>query len=187
MTVLVPIAFGTEEAEAVVTIDILRRANLEVLVAGLTSPVVCSRKVQIVPDTTADRIAEDTLFDAVVLPGGAEGTKQLMHSAWLRQLLQHHHQQQRWIAAICAAPLILHVTHILQPGQMVTGHPTIKEHLVERYVYLNQPVVVDGKIITSQGMGTAVDFALSIVSQLQSPALAQEIADRICYQWDSRR
>ncbi len=186
MAVLVPVADGTEEAEAVVTVDILRRAALEVVVAGLTTPVTCSRLIRLIPETTLETLSPEQQFDAIVLPGGAEGTKQLMGSERLREMLRAHSQRQQWVAAICAAPLVLHVTHILTPGQMVTGHPTIRQHLVESYVFLNKPVVVDGKVVTSQGMGTALDFALTLVALLRSPASAEQIAERICYPWKFR-
>lgn len=182
MEILIPVAPGTEEAEAVVTIDILRRANGNVLVAGLSSPIVCSRSVRLLPDCLMDDLPPDKLYDAVLVPGGTEGVKKLMESRKLQQILQHHSKESRLIGAICAGPIVLHVSKVLHPGQMLTSHPSVRAHLESSYVYLNQPVVIDKKIITSQGVGTAIDFALSCVALLWDHQVAEKIAQQICYQ-----
>lgn len=164
--VLVPIAQGCEELEAVTIIDLLRRAGIEVVTAGLgEGPVTCSRGVVLVPDTTLDEVL-DQEFDMVVLPGGLPGADHLQSDPRIRRLLQRMAEQGRYTAAICAAPKVLASAGLLE-GREATSYPGVLESMeLPATRLLEKPVVADGKVITSRGPGTAMDFALALIERL---------------------
>ncbi|XP_043243226.1 Parkinson disease protein 7 homolog [Amphibalanus amphitrite] len=165
---LVLVAEGTEEMEAVTIVDVLRRAEVEVTVAGVAGcePVRCSRSVRIVPDAALSSAADAGPYDALVLPGGLGGAQAFCQSQLVKRALLEQEATGRLIAAICAAPTALRA-HGLCTGRALTSYPTFRDELVAAgYRYLEQPVVVDGTLVTSRGPGTAVQFALELVGQL---------------------
>lgn len=164
--VLVPLAQGCEELEAVTIIDLLRRAGIEVITAGLDEgPVTCSRGVVLVPDTTLEQVLDQD-FDMVVLPGGLPGADHLQADPRIRQLLQRMAEQGRYTAAICAAPKVLASAGLLD-GREATSYPGVLESMsLSGTRLLEKPVVADGKVITSRGPGTAMDFALALIEKL---------------------
>jgi len=164
--VLVPLAQGCEELEAVTIIDLLRRAGIEVVTAGLEEgPVQCSRGVVLVPDTTLDRVLSEE-FDMVVLPGGLPGADHLQNDPRIRELLQRMARQGRYTAAICAAPKVLATAGLLEARQ-ATSYPGVLEAMdLPATRLLDRPVVIDGKVVTSRGPGTAMDFALELIELL---------------------
>lgn len=168
-TILVPLAEGCEELEAVAIIDTLRRARFKVIAAGLRpGPLTASRGVVLVPDTTLDRVSDSTL-DAIVLPGGNGGVQALMADDRVVSLVRRMHDAGKWVCAVCAAPLVLQKAGVLA-GRRATCYPGAP---LERRV--DERVVVDANILTSQGPGTAIDFALEIVRRLGGDALAGEV------------
>lgn len=184
INILVPIANGTEEMEAVIIIDILRRAAFNVTVAGENDFATCSRNVKIIPDTLISKISENTTFDAIILPGGLEGTKNLSNNKHLIKIIKKHKENNKLIGAICAAPTILAEHNIFDANQKLTSHPSVKEKL-NHYQYTIDNVCIDGIFITSRGAGTAIDFALEIVKKLSSKESADKIASSIVYKyWD---
>ncbi len=177
--VLLPLATGFEEIEAVTVIDVLRRAEIEVTVAGLIpGPLVGSRGIRLHPDTTLDEV-DPNGFDLVVLPGGLGGTEAMMADPRLLDLLRAHRAAGRTIAAICAAPMVL-VAAGLEEGVRVTSHPSVRGRLGRAAVAeedLQGPAVVeDSGFITSQGPGTAMEFALYLVEHLAGPQLRASLA-----------
>ncbi|MDO8465466.1 MAG: DJ-1/PfpI family protein [Gallionella sp.] len=171
--VLVLLAQGCEEIEAVTVIDILRRAGIEVTSAGLDDlPVLASRGVVLLADTTLD-LAQHQDFDMIVLPGGLPGTDNLKADQRLIALLQKMAQQGKYVAAICAAPSVLAAAGLLD-GRKATCYPTCLDNFPK--VNLQTAAVVeDGKLITSRGPGTAMDFALALVERLAGKAKRQEV------------
>ncbi len=165
-TVLIPLAQGCEELEAVTVIDILRRANVTVVTAGLDNkPVKASRGVLLIPDTTLDEALNQS-FDMVVLPGGLPGADHLNNDSRIHKLLKDMQQQGSYIAAICAAPKILADAGLLA-NKSVTSYPGVLENMqIPNMQFINTPVVKDGQIVTSRGPGTAMDFALELVNLL---------------------
>ncbi len=120
--VLIPLAQGCEELEAVTLVDLLRRANITVITAGLDDkPVVCSHQTTLIPDTSLDAILQDP-FDMIILPGGLPGTNHLNADPRIHALLQKMNQEEKWIAAICAAPLVL-ANNGLLTGKNATCYP----------------------------------------------------------------
>jgi len=172
--VLVILAEGAEESEAVIAIDVLRRSGLDVVVAGLNGdgPVLCSRKVRIVVDTALS--AFTGRLDAVVLPGGAEGARRLASSEAVGDQLRAAVNNGRLVGAICAAPLAL-VSHQVFAGKAMTCHPSVASRIAMHGKLVQQPVVEDGILVTSQGLGTAIHFAVTLVRRLMGDVRAAEV------------
>ena len=163
--VLIPLAQGCEELEAVTVADILRRAGITVITAGLEAgPVRASRGMVLLPDATLDE-AVGTEFDMIVLPGGMPGSEHLKNDTRIIAMLKSMAAAGRYTAAICAAPMALHAAGLLE-GKRATSFPGVLDGLPGTHVYLNDKVVTDGKVVTSKGPGTAMDFALTLVELL---------------------
>jgi 4-methyl-5(b-hydroxyethyl)-thiazole monophosphate biosynthesis len=165
-TVLVPLAAGCEELEAVTIIDLLRRAEITVVTAGLDDqPVKASRGVVLLPDTTLDKVMQQP-FDMIVLPGGIPGADHLNQDPRIHQLLKKLHQQGNYTAAICAAPKVLAKAGLLE-NKSATGYPGVLQSLsLPTTRLMETPVVKDEQVITSRGPGTAMDFALTLIETL---------------------
>lgn len=176
---LLILAPGAEEMETVITADVLRRAKITVVIAGLDSAqaVECSRQVKIVPDTSLDIAAQQGPYDVIILPGGGGGAKRLSESPKVQQLLQTQEARGQYIAAVCAAPTAL-LAHGIAKGKQITSHPSVKSALEEsgNYRYTEARVSRDGTVITSRGPGTCFEFALAIVTALVGEEKATEIA-----------
>jgi 4-methyl-5(b-hydroxyethyl)-thiazole monophosphate biosynthesis len=164
--VLIPLADGFEELEAVAVIDILRRAGIQVVVAGLSAgPVKGSRHTVLHPDETLDAVMNED-FDMIVLPGGMPGVAHLREDARVRELLERFRSKGRYLAAICAAPSILAAYGHLD-GKQATSNPKFKDQVaIDRVRYREEAVVEDGTVITSRGPGTSIPFALALVEKL---------------------
>jgi len=165
--VLVPLADGCEELEAVTVIDLLRRAGVEVTVAGLKPGIVrASRGVQLMPDVTLDLALQDR-YDMLVLPGGMPGADHLKADPRILDLLRNMAAAGKFTAAICAAPTVLLEAGVLA-GRQATGYPGFLDALNPPDVRLSTAsVVVDGTVITSRGPGTAMEFALVLIDILK--------------------
>lgn len=173
--VLVPLAQGCEELEAVTIIDLLRRADIEVVSAGLDAhQVIASRGVVLVPDTQLDAVLEEH-FDMLVLPGGLPGADFLEADSRIQTLLQRINAEGGYTAAICAAPKVLASSGLLN-NKKATAYPGVLEGLELPQVSLTgTPVVRDGKVITSRGPGTAMDFALELIDALAGKDRRQQV------------
>lgn len=165
-SVLVPLAAGCEELEAVTIIDLLVRAGVEVITAGLEpGPVTASRGVVILPRMDLDQALERD-YDMVVLPGGLPGATNLDADPRIHTLLHKMADGDKYIAAICAAPRVLGNAGLLD-GKQATSYPGHVDKMdLPGVTYLQNPVVQDGKIVTSRGPGTAMDFALALIEIL---------------------
>jgi 4-methyl-5(b-hydroxyethyl)-thiazole monophosphate biosynthesis len=164
--VLVPLAQGCEELEAVTIIDLLRRAGVEVVAAGLDEGLVkCSRGVVLMPDASLDEVLDQD-FDMVVLPGGLPGADHLRDDPRIQALLRRMAEQGRYTAAICAAPKVLASAGLLD-GREATAYPgVLSAEALPATRVLETAVVRDGGVITSRGPGTAMDFALALIEAL---------------------
>lgn len=173
--VLIPLAEGFEEVEAVTLIDVLRRAGVTVVTAGLKAGAVSgSHGVAVVPDTTLEAVVADR-FDMMVLPGGLPGTTHLDEDPRVHALLKRLEGEGGYVAAICAAPAVLANAGLLS-GKRATSYPTcMPEALLPTMTYLEESVVRDGRVITSRGPGTAMDFALTLSELLTSKANRDEV------------
>ena len=173
--VLVPLAPGFEELEAVTIIDLLRRAGFDVVTAGLDDqPVTASRQCVIVPDTDIRQIMHET-FDLIVLPGGLAGADNLRDDPNVQALLKRQAERNGRIGAICAAPRALARAGVIE-GRTITCYPGALDQIDTSAFYISGGVVeTDGNIITSRGPGTAMDFALELIEQLGG----RELRDRV--------
>ena len=175
-TVLVPVADGTEELEAVAIIDVLRRAGAAVTVASVSGKrqIRASRGVVIVADALIEDCAHKD-FHLVVLPGGIPGAEHLRDSGELTRLLKRQRDKGGLYGAICASPAVVLAHHGLLAGRQATCHPGFVEHLAARD-RIDDRVVADGNCLTSQGPGTAVEFALALVERLYDRDKRDEVA-----------
>ncbi len=171
--ICIPLADGFEEIEAVTLIDVLRRAGFGVTTCGVHGlQVRGSHEITVAADTTLDRALEDA-WDLVVLPGGMPGSTNLRDDARVGKLLEKTAKAGGYIGAICAAPIALARFGFVE-GKSVTSYPGFAEQLVGAR-YREDRVVCDGKLLTSRGPGTAMEFALAIVEQLGGRAKADEL------------
>lgn len=175
------LADGFEEVEGLTVVDLLRRAGTEVVTVSIKEAdkkVTSSHGITLLTDT----LFEENDFsdgDMLVLPGGMPGTLNLGGCQPLMDLLKKFYTEGRKIAAICAAPSIFGELGFLK-GKCATSYPSFEERLQGAKVS-QKPVVTDGNITTSRGVGTAIDFALSLITQLEGKEKAEEIAKSIVY------
>jgi 4-methyl-5(b-hydroxyethyl)-thiazole monophosphate biosynthesis len=173
--VVVILADGFEEVEAMAIVDVLRRAEIDTVTAGLhEGPIVSARKVKVIPDTVIDKVRSDD-FDMIVLPGGQPGSDNLNADNRVKELLKSFNQKGKLTGAICAAPFVLANAGVLQ-GKRVTSFPSYKDRL-GNVIYEEKAVVEDGNIVTSRGPGTALSFGLAIVARLLNKEKAQKIRE----------
>ncbi|KAJ0230062.1 Protein DJ-1 B [Hirschfeldia incana] len=163
--ILVPIADGSEEMEAVAIIDFLRRAKANVVVAALGNSleVVASRKVKLVADVLLDE-AEKNSYDLIVLPGGLGGAEAFASSGKLVNMLKKQAESNKPYGAICASPALVFEPHGLLKGKKATAFPAMCNKLSDQS-HIEHRVLVDGNLITSRGPGTSLEFALAIVEK----------------------
>ena len=176
-TALVILAEGFEELEAIAPIDLLRRAGVKVTVAALAETIhVTGRNGLTMHADTPLSAVHERLFDLLLIPGGP-GVKLLRADPRVRALVLAHHAANRWLAAICAAPTVLHDAGLLE-GRRYTAHFSVDNELHQ--ILTKERTVTDGHLLTSRGAGTAIDFGLLLVEKLVSPQVALEIAQSIC-------
>ena len=173
-------ADGCEEIEGLTVVDIVRRAKLEIETISITekAEVTSSHQVTFKTDTTKAQADFDS-YDAIVLPGGMPGTLNLGADEIVVKTIKSFATEGKLVAAICAAPSALGENHILE-GKEATGHPGFEEKLLGAQ-WLEQPVVVDGNVITSRGMGTDIAFSLEIVRYFTDDATVEHIRQGLVY------
>lgn len=172
-TALVLFAQGSEELETVTVVNILRRGGITVTLAGLSAGVLRgARGITIAPDTTLDAVLHDG-FDMIALPGGQPGANHLKADARVLNLLQNMAQQGKYVAAICAAPMVLAAAGLLD-GKQATCYPSCLDDFPNIRIK-TAAIVEDGNLITSRGPGTAMDFALLLVERLAGKAKRDEV------------
>lgn len=181
MKILVPLAEGFEEIEAVSIIDILRRAEIKVISAYFTAnPVKGSHNISISADMPlAECAIED--FDAMVLPGGMPGSENLKNSAKILSMLNSLHDEGKLVGALCAAPMVLGHAGILR-GKKATCYPGFEHELAGADV-LDRPVVTDANVVTGKGAGCAIPFALEIVGILKGEAAKNTLKNNLQVYW----
>ena len=178
VTVLTILPEGFEEIEAITPIDLWRRAGFQVTTASLTNNLAIAGRsgIMVRADTSISSIQPDSCFNLLFLPGGP-GVAKLRASPEITEIIGRQISANKWIAAICAAPLVLKDTGVIS-GRRFTAHPSTATELPD--LIPDQRVVVDGKIITSRGAGTALDFALQVIESLADKETSARIALSIC-------
>jgi len=165
--VLVPLAQGCEEMEAITITDLLVRAGIDVTTVGLDDDIIiASRGTRIIADTNINNVLNNT-YDLIVLPGGLPGADHLRDDERIQSLLKKHARDNKFIAAICAAPKALAQAGLLE-NKTITGYPGALNSLnLPGTNIKNTAIEIDGNIITSRGPGTAMDFALTLIEKLE--------------------
>lgn len=176
-TVVIPLADGVEEMEAVIMVDTLRRAQWSVMTASVATAgreVKASRGVGLLADVMwADTSLEDV--DVLLLPGGAGGTEVLRRQEEVLAAVQAFAASGKWVGAICAGPLVLQDAGVLA-DRRATCHPSVRKDLRAGSI-VDDRVVIDNRVITSQGPGTAFEFALSLIRELDGIETCRAVAD----------
>ncbi len=172
------LANGHEEVEALMVVDLLRRAGLDISTVSITDTktVTSSHNVTYQADLLFSDV-EGTMADLVILPGGLPGTPNLRAFEPLMDMLRAHHEAGKYVAAICAAPSVLAEIGILD-GKKGTSYPGFGKD-IENYV--EEPVVVDGNVITGRGLGAAIDFGLALIELLIDKEKADAVSAAIMY------
>ena len=182
--VCVFLANGLEECEGLVTIDILRRAGVEVTTASIHDErlIQSSHHISFYADTLASEL-DMTQFDMVVLPGGLGGTNNLAASPLVAETVKDFATDTtKMVAAVCAAPSVLGLLGLLQ-GKKATCYPGFEDKLLGAEA-TGEPVVEDGNIITGKGLGATIPFALHLAARLEGTAKAEEIRQQIQYPFE---
>jgi len=180
---LICLAPGSEETEAVTTIDLLVRGGIKVTTASVASDgnltVTCSRGVKLLADAPLVEVADGD-YDVIVLPGGVKGAECFRDSPLLVETVKQFHRSGRIVAAICAAAGIVLVPHAIFPVGNMTGFPALKDRIPEEQ-WQDKRVVWDPRVnlLTSQGPGTSIDFALKIIDLLVGREKAHEVASQL--------
>ncbi len=177
--VLVPLAQGCEELEAVTITDLLVRAGIKVTTCGLDDrPVTASRGITIIPDTSIDKILNQS-FDLIVLPGGLPGADHLRDDERLQALIKKQARQNKYLGAICAATKALAQAGVLD-GKTATGFPGVLNALGNSNITISDNAVeIDGNIVTSRGPGTAIDFTLALIELLEGKDKRDEVNQQL--------
>lgn len=174
------LADGFEEVEGLTVVDLLRRVGIDVDMVSIMGrkEITGARKIPVLADKLFEEQEE---ADMIVLPGGMPGTLHLKAYKPLAELIARYDQEGRYLAAICAAPTIYGELGLLK-GKKATCYPGMEDKLLGAS-WQEQDVVVDGNFVTSRGMGTAIAFALTLVTILKDEATAAELANSIVYKW----
>lgn len=179
--VLVPIAPGTEEMEAITIVDMMVRAGYETIVASAdfdgNLTMKASRGVTLTADCKLVDIADDE-FDAVILPGGVVGAETFRDSTVLVEIVRQQAYEGKLVAAICAAPALVLTHHNLYPKALMTCHPSFQDHIAEQNWRVKRVTYdINHNLLTSQGPGTALEFAMEIIIQLSGKKHAWTVAE----------
>lgn len=179
--VLVPVANGAEEIETTGIVDVLRRAEIEVIMASIhekskKTPIIQgSRGIGLVCDGYLEDYVKDD-FDMIALPGGANNAENLSKCSVLIDKLKAQREANKWYAAMCASPAVVFLPHGLVDGEVVTSYPSFSDKFKKHGKYSEERVVVSNNCITSRGPGTAIEFALVLVEKLASKEKAAQLA-----------
>jgi 4-methyl-5(b-hydroxyethyl)-thiazole monophosphate biosynthesis len=177
MNVLVPLAEGFEEIEAMTIVDVLRRAGIKVTTSGLPGTIVeGSRNVKVIADTKLDDIVEKD-YDAVVLVGGSPGYTNLSKSKKIMNIIGDFHRDGKLVAAICGAPTVLAEAGILT-NVKATVYPGLEKYIPKPR---NERVLAEGNVITSQGPGTAMEFSLKVVEHLVGKETMKNVKEQLIF------
>lgn len=178
--IAVILAEGFEEVEALTPVDLLRRARIGCDTVSLsgTKQVTGSHGISVQADLSFDSVNFED-YDGIVLPGGMPGTRRLAADERLLSLLGELHSRGKLTAAICAAPTVLAKAGLLA-GKRAVCYPGMEDQLTGARVCYEE-VCADGTVITSRGLGTAIPFALALISYLDSQSLADDLAKRVVF------
>lgn len=186
---MIAVTDGTEETEAITVVDVLRRADLTIDVVSCAPEnrlqIEASRGIKLIADKTLADVL-DQQYDMIIIPGGVTGTQNLAACQPLITMLKAQFEAQRWVAAICAAPAVVLNAHHLLGDALVTCHPGFIDQIDEQQTRPEDEVVWDDhySLITSQGAGTAMRFALALVEALAGEDKAKAVAGPLVFPYE---
>ena len=181
MKVLVPLAEGFEEIEAVTIIDVLRRANIDVTTAYLDkNPVMGTHDIPVTADKNLKEL-DSSNFGCIILPGGMPGSNNLKNDSGVITYINDIYSKDGIVSAVCAAPIVLGNAGVLQ-GKNATCSPGFEKELTGAS-YNPEPVIVDGRIITGKGPGCAIPFVLKLVEEISGADVAENIKNGMQVYW----
>ncbi len=181
MKVLVPLAEGFEEIEAVTIVDVLRRTDIDVITVYLdNNPVIGAHDIPVTADKGIHEINSDDI-DSIILPGGMPGSENLKNSKTIIDIVKKIYSKEKLVAAICAAPIVLGHAGILH-GKKATCYPGFEKEIKGAYC-VDKPVVTDGNIITGSAAGSALPFALEIVKNLKGEDFMTSLKEMMQVNW----
>ena len=175
------IADGFEEVEGLTAVDLMRRAGIEVVMTSIKDDlnITGARGIKVIADITIDEMDDDAQM--LILPGGMPGTNYLKQSEKVKNAILKYNEAGKYLAAICAAPTVYGEMGLLR-GKKATCYPGLEAGLIDAmWPGEGSKVVRDGQFITSRGVGTAIDFALELISVLIDDKKAEEIAKSVVY------
>lgn len=177
--VLIYLADGFEEIEAISVVDTLRRADINIQMVSIMGrrEVIGAHNITVIADVLYESV-EYSDVDMIILPGGLQGTQTMGKHVGLNEQLLIAVEQGKWVAAICAAPTILGKLGVLK-GRSATCYPGNEQHLVGADINVPDSTIIDGNIITSRGPGTSLHFALTIVEVLKGSELANTLRQKM--------
>jgi DJ-1 family protein len=179
-TILIPISKGSEELETITLVNILRRAEINVILYSNNDIVYCARGTKLIPDINSLSNINIEDISGIILPGGIDGVNNLIENDELIEFLKEAVSNRKLVGAICAAPKILDYYNLLPENMKLTSHPSIK-NILSKYNYSEEKVVIYENFITSRGVGTGLDFAFKIVEILLDESVANKIKTEIVY------
>lgn len=179
-TIIIPMAMDSEELESISVLNILRRANLNVLIYSKEEVIISARKTKILPDFKDLKTLDFDDIDGIILPGGIVGVQNLIKDTELVELTKNCLKANKLVGAICAAPLFLVHHNLIDANTKLTSHPSIINDLKD-FNYSYDKVVIHKNLISSRGVGTALDFSFAIVDYFLGKNVSQEIKKEIVY------
>ena len=182
MKVIVFLADGFEEVEALTVVDYLRRVegiSVDTVSIKSSLQVLGAHEIEVKADKTIDQLGDTSLYDGVVIPGGMPGATNLRDNEQVIKVIEELNSREKLVAAICAGPIVLERAGVIK-GKEVTSYPGFEEALVGS-IYKEDDVVKDGNIITARGPSKAEDFAIAIVKYLAGREAAEELKESILY------
>ena len=179
--VLLFLADGFEEIEALTQVDYLRRAGVEVTTVGLNGEFACgTRKIIVKADTTIDKVDYTSDVEMVILPGGLGGMNAIMNSQKACSIVKQAEKDGKYVTAICASPTIFAHLDMVE-GKKCVCYPGMESELIEAGgIYTDMPVVTDGKMITARAAGASEEFSFELIRVLCGDDKAQEVRKSIC-------
>ena len=178
--VLIIISTGFEEIEAISIIDILRRAEIEVVIATINEILTTGANGIVIQANQFLKDIDSSIFDMIVLPGGGVNTENLASSSLVKETLQKMKKENKYIGAICAAPYALHAANVLNKNY--TCYPSFEEKIrLDGYQSDSQEVIKDDKVITSRGPATAMTFALELIKILKDEKTYQNVKSGLLF------
>lgn len=181
MKVIVFLADGFEEVEALTVVDYLRRMDIVVETVSITEEVKVrgAHDIVVLADRLINEMEDIDTYDGVIIPGGLPGATNLRDDHRVIDIVKQINKKDKLVAAICAGPVVLQQSGIIK-GKKVTSYPGFAQELQDG-IYKEEPVVKDGNIITARGPALAVDFAIEIVKYLLGDEKAEELKKNILY------